>query len=214
MILSKITLLIADDHVIIRRGLKFLLESHFGKINIHETDSNKGILSALIQNNFTHLVLDMQLTDGNVIEIFNEVHRQYPELPILIYSMSPEEIFGKRMMQLGAAGYLNKQSSEDEVIRAMDSFFKEKKYMSQKLSQLISSENKKKKENPFEILSEREMEVLLMLLKGKGVKEIASHLDLKSNTVATFKARIFDKLGVNNIIDLQQTAKLYNLPTG
>jgi DNA-binding NarL/FixJ family response regulator len=214
MILSKITLLIADDHVIIRRGLKFLLESHFGKINIHETDSNKGILSALIQNNFTHLVLDMQLTDGNVIEIFNEVHRQYPELPILIYSMSPEEIFGKRMMQLGAAGYLNKQSSEDEVIRAMDSFFKEKKYMSQKLSQLISSENKKKKENPFENLSEREMEVLLMLLKGKGVKEIASHLDLKSNTVATFKARIFDKLGVNNIIDLQQTAKLYNLPTG
>ncbi|MEZ5068886.1 MAG: helix-turn-helix transcriptional regulator [Bacteroidia bacterium] len=66
----------------------------------------------------------------------------------------------------------------------------------------------------FENLSEREMEVLLMLLKGKGVKEIASRLDLKSNTVATFKARIFDKIGVNNIIDLQNSARLYNLPVG
>lgn len=206
---SNISLLIADDHVIIRRGLKFLLETHFGKIKITETDSTKGILSALKHTAFTHLILDMQLTDGNILEIFGQVHEKYPSLPVLIYSMSPEEIFGKRMLQLGASGYVNKQCSEDEVIRAMEIFFSGRKYMSQ-----ITSENKKKKENPFENLSEREMEVLLMLLKGKGVKEIASRLDLKSNTVATFKARIFDKIGVNNIIDLQNSARLYNLPVG
>lgn len=214
MSFSQISLLIADDHVIIRRGLKFLLETHFGKINITETDSNKGVLSAIQQNLFTHLILDMQLTDGNLLEIFTQLHESYPHIPVLIYSMSPEEIFGKRMIQLGAAGYLNKQSSEDEVIRAMELFFSDRKYISQNLSNHLVSENKKYNSNPFGSLSEREMEVLLMLLKGKGVKEIASHLDLKSNTVATFKARIFDKIGVNNIIDLQHTAHLYNLPSG
>lgn len=96
----------------------------------------------------------------------------------------------------------------------MELFFSGRKYISQNLTNQLSNENSKKKENPFENLSEREMEVLLMLLKGKGVKEIASRLDLKSNTVATFKARIFDKIGVNNIIDLQNSARLYNLPVG
>ena len=156
----------------------------------------------------------MQLTDGNILEIFGEIHQKYPTLPVMIYSMSPEDIFGKRMLQLGAAGYLNKQCSEDEVIRAMELFFSGRKYISQNLTNQLSNENSKKKENPFENLSEREMEVLLMLLKGKGVKEIASRLDLKSNTVATFKARIFDKIGVNNIIDLQNSARIYNLPVG
>ncbi len=211
---SNISLLIADDHVIIRRGLKFLLETHFGKIKITETDSTKGIQSTLKHTAFTHLILDMQLTDGNILEIFGEIHQKYPTLPVMIYSMSPEDIFGKRMLQLGAAGYLNKQCSEDEVIRAMELFFSGRKYISQNLTNQLSNENSKKKENPFENLSEREMEVLLLLLQGKGVKEIASRLDLKSNTVATFKARIFDKIGVNNIIDLQNSARLYNLPVG
>lgn len=75
---SDISLLIADDHVIIRRGLKFLLETHFGKFNIVETDSSKGILDSLEKNNFTHLILDMQLSDGNLLEIFQEIKQQFP----------------------------------------------------------------------------------------------------------------------------------------
>jgi DNA-binding NarL/FixJ family response regulator len=78
---ADLSILIADDHVIIRRGLKFLLETHFGKFNIEETDSSKGILSALTKHRFTHLILDMQLTDGNVLEIFQEIKQQFPQLP-------------------------------------------------------------------------------------------------------------------------------------
>ena len=210
---SDISLLIADDHVIIRRGLKFLLETHFGKFNIVETDSSKGILSSLAKHQFTHLILDMQLADGNLLEIFQEIKQQNPHLPILIYSMSPEDIFAKRLNNLGASGYLNKQSSEEEVVKAMELFFTGRKYVSQKYFDMQHSEKKKKSDNPFSNLSERETEVLLLLLKGKSVKEIASYFDLKSNTVATFKARIFDKIGVNNLMDLQNSARAYNIPT-
>lgn len=209
---SDISLLIADDHVIIRRGLKFLIETHFGKFNIVETDSSKGILDSLEKNNFTHLILDMQLSDGNLLEIFQEIKQQFPLLPILIYSMSPEEIFAKRLNNLGASGYLNKQSSEEEVVKAMELFFTGRKYVSQKYFDQQHGAQKGKSENPFSNLSERETEVLLLLLKGKSVKEIASHFDLKSNTVATFKARIFDKIGVNNLMDLQNSARAYNIP--
>ena len=210
---SDISLLIADDHVIIRRGLKFLLETHFGKFNIVETDSSKGILSSLAKHQFTHLILDMQLADGNLLEIFQEIKQQNPHLPILIYSMSPEDIFAKRLNNLGASGYLNKQSSEEEVVKAMELFFTGRKYVSQKYFDLQHSAAKGKSDNPFSNLSERETEVLLLLLKGKSVKEIASYFDLKSNTVATFKARIFDKIGVNNLMDLQNSARAYNSPT-
>jgi DNA-binding NarL/FixJ family response regulator len=207
-----ITLLIADDHVIIRRGLKFLLESHFNQITIYETDTNKGIVTTLVEKPITHMILDMQLQDGNVLEIFQEIKQLKPDVPVLIYTMSPEEIFAKRLQSLGAAGFLNKQSNEEEVVKAMELFFSGRKYISQKQLDIQNTEQKGKSNNPFSNLSEREMEVLLLLLKGKSVKEIASHFELKSNTVATFKARIFDKIGVNNLMDLQNAARAYNIP--
>ncbi|MBL0047185.1 MAG: response regulator transcription factor [Bacteroidetes bacterium] len=203
--------LIADDHVIIRRGLKFLLDSHFGKFTIYETESTQGILDLMTEKTISHLILDMQLQDGNVLEIFQVLRKKYPDVAILIYTMSPEDIFGKRMLHLGANGFLNKQSPEPEVLRALELFFNNKKYISPVLQDLIAQEQSKKgfSQNPFEQLSDRETEVLNYLLKGAGVKEIAEQLDLKANTVATFKARLFDKLGVSNLIDLQNLARVY-----
>lgn len=203
--------LIADDHVIIRRGLKFLLDSHFGKFTVFETESTQGILDLMSEKTISHLILDMQLQDGNVLEIFTELRKKYPDVSILIYTMSPEDIFGKRMLHLGATGFLNKQSPEPEVLRALELFFNNKKYISPVLQDLINQEQSKKgfSQNPFEQLSDRETEVLNYLLKGTGVKEIAEQLDLKANTVATFKARLFDKLGVSNLIDLQNLARVY-----
>lgn len=204
--------LIADDHVIIRRGLKFLLNSHFGELPIQETETTQGLLKLMGEHTFTHLILDMQLQDGNVMEVFSDLRKKYPDVQILIYTMSPEEVFGKRMLHLGANSFLNKQSNEPEVIRALHLFFKNKKYVSPQLQDMLSNEQSKKGDhtNPFLHLSDRETEVLMHLLKGAAVKDIAQHFDVKSNTIATFKARIFDKIGVSNIIDLQNAARIYN----
>lgn len=204
-------ILLADDHAIIRRGIKFLIDAHFGKFEVIETETAKSILSLTKEHKPTHLILDMQLQDGNVMEIFQELRKQYPEVLIMIYTMSPEEIFGKRMIQLGANSFLSKQSSEQEMVHALDLFFRGKKYISQNLSDLLVNEQLKKAnpENPIKQLSDRETQVLSYLLKGDGLKEIALKLNVKPNTIATFKARLFDKLGVSNIIDLRNVADIY-----
>ncbi|HRH02881.1 MAG TPA: response regulator transcription factor [Bacteroidia bacterium] len=206
-------ILIADDHVIIRRGLVFLLDSNFGQFEIVEAESTREIFPLLKKHAFTHLILDMQLQDGNVMEIFGELRKEYSSIKILIYTMSPEDIFGRRMIQMGADGFLSKLSPEPDVINALRMFLDGKKYISSNLNDIIETHKNPKtrlQKSPFEQLSTRETAVLIRLLKGQGVKEISRELDIKSSTAATFKARLFDKLGVSNIIDLQSLAQMYN----
>lgn len=207
-------ILIADDHVIIRRGLVFLLDSNFGQFEIVEAESTTEIFPLLKKHAFTHLILDMQLQDGNVMEIFGELRKEYPNIKILIYTMSPEDIFGRRMIQMGADGFLSKLSPEPEVLTALRMFLDGKKYLSSNLNDIIETHKNPKtrlQKSPFEQLSTRETAVLIRLLKEQGVKEISRELDIKSSTAATFKARLFDKLGVSNIIDLQNLAQMYNV---
>ena len=208
-------ILIADDHVIIRRGMKFLLDNHFGKYPVVETESTAGLMQLMKEQSFTHLILDMQLADKNVMEVFPLLVKEYPMVHILIYTMSPEEIFGRRMIQLGALGFLSKQSPEEEVMHALNLFFMGKKYISPQLQDYMNDDRTPdhKSINPIEQLSDRETLVLTYLLKGEGVKEIAGRLDVKANTVATFKARLFDKLGVSNLIDLRNVTEIYNFKT-
>ena len=203
-------ILIVDDHVIIRRGLKFILESNFGISEYFETESCAGLKEILQNEEVTHMILDLQLNDGNVIEILSEIIHMYPDVKILVYTMSPEEIFGARMMSMGVAGFLNKQNNETEVIAALNTFFKGEKYYSQSLSDHMGkSKNKDEGSDPFSELSEREITVMNYLLKGEGIKEISGRLNIKSSTVATFKARIYNKLGVSNVIDLKNLAEVY-----
>lgn len=206
-----LTILLADDHVIIRRGLKYLLDANFSGNTLVETDTVKDLLKQLQTREFSHLILDMQLQDANILEVFGKIKLLQPTASVLIYSMSPEETFGRRMLQLGADGFLSKQSSEEEVIRALRLFFSGRKYISPVLHDFMIEHSFKKSiaENPIETLSERELNVLEYLLKGQGVKEIAVQLELKATTVATYKARIFDKLSVSNIIDLKELTTLY-----
>ncbi len=205
-------ILIADDHSIIRVGMKFILESQFTNFTIDEAENCRELYFRLGQQSYTHLILDLQLQDCNVMNIFPNLKAQYPDLLILIYSMSPEEIFGKRLLQMGAAGFLSKQSSESEVIRALNLFLLGRTFTSDKLKDQLQQESAKgnDSQHPFDNLSEREMVVLNNLLIGKGVKEIAGQLNIKSTTVATYKARIFDKIGVNNLIELQNIARIYH----
>ena len=206
-------ILIADDHVIIRRGLTFLLDTYIGQFEIIEAESTHEIVPLIEKHNFTHLILDMQLQDGNVMEIFSDLRKKYPKVKTLIYTMSPEDIFGRRMIQMGADGFLSKLSQEEEVLHALKLFIEGKGYISTNLQDNITAYKNPKtrvSKSPFEQLSMRETEVLMRLLKGQGIKEISKELDIKNNTAATFKARLYDKLQVSNLIDLQNLATIYN----
>jgi two-component system, NarL family, invasion response regulator UvrY len=202
-------ILLADDHVIIRRGLKLLLDNYFNRDPLIEAESTKDILLQLEKYPITHMILDMQLQDGNVMEILPTIKRKYPQAHILIYTMSSEDIFGVKMLKMGATSFLSKQSDEEEVVKALNLFLSGRTYTSNNLKDILGAV-KNQKSNPLQALSERELSVLGRLLKGESVKEISNQLALKPTTVATYKARIFEKLGVNNIIDLNNIADLNN----
>src|SRR5690349_16709502 len=136
--MHRLTILLADDHVIIRRGLKFVLDAHFSGNVVVETDTVKDMLKLLQKHEFSHLILDMQLQDANILEVFHRVKQLQPRASVLVYTMSQEETFGRRMMQLGADGFLSKQSSEEEMIRALRLFFSGRKYVSSALQDLIT----------------------------------------------------------------------------
>jgi DNA-binding NarL/FixJ family response regulator len=205
-------ILLADDHVIIRRGLKVLIDNYFGTSEWIETDNTKNIIELIKNNSFTHLVLDMQLQDANIIDILAQVKEINPKTPILIYTMSSEDIFGPRMHNFGISAFVSKQSSEEEVIKAFNQFLDNKLYFSEYLQDVLNNQNNNSKnhKNPLNGLSEREFAVLGYLLQGDSIKDISDKLDLKPTTIATYKGRIFDKLGVNNLIDLRNIADLYN----
>jgi two-component system, NarL family, invasion response regulator UvrY len=207
-------ILICDDHSIIRRGLKFILANHFKKFIIVEVHSIKETMLALKKEVPDFAIFDLQLSDGNMIETLPSIVALYPQLDILIFSMSNEEIYAKRILQIGARGFLNKNADEEEVLRALKIFLSGQNYISQKLNDLMVNDlrgnNGKVNENPFVNLSNREIEVTRHLLEGTHVKDISKQMDLHANTVVTYKHRLFEKLSIRTLIDLTNLARVYN----
>lgn len=202
-------ILLADDHVIIRRGFKSLIENHCGPSKWLEADSVNEVLKVLDETSVTHMVLDMQLLNSHILDVLQNIITKYPQIPILIYSMSSEEIYAARLKKMGVKAFLSKQSDESEVIHAMRSFFEGLSYFSQKVKSQFMDKSFKTA-NPMMQLSERELSVLNYLLQGVSVKEISTRLEVKATTTATYKARIFDKLNVSNVFELKELVDQLN----
>lgn len=204
--------LVADDHVIIRRGLRNLLMDHLRPCEVHEAGSCAELLSQLPRRNHHLLLLDLQLGDGSAIDVVDRIRAHHPGLRVLVYSMGPERIYAQCLLRMGCSGYLDKQSSEEEVLRAV---LQGRRYLSHELEMRFLQQTPTQgaaSPDPFATLSDREMLVMEELLKGIGVKEIADRLHLQPTTVATYKARLFDKLGVSNVLDLQRLIEAHRDP--
>jgi DNA-binding NarL/FixJ family response regulator len=126
--------------------------------------------------------------------------------------MAPVEIFGKRLINMGVSGFLSKQENETEVVKALQLILQRRQYLSPAMQELLNQKKQPSNNpnNPFDDLSEREISVANYLLKGYRVKEISNMLDIKLSTVATYKARIFEKLGVTNKMDMKRLAEIYH----
>lgn len=206
-------ILIADDHAVIRTGLKYLLDRHFKDAVTGEADACSTLISCLEKDSYTHLILDMQLGDCNSLDRIPEILSRFPNLLVMVYTMSPEAIYGKRVLQMGVLSFLSKEEEEETLNTALRLFLEGRPYVSETLKSTMEQEHGRagQSANPFDELSEREMEVLRFMLQGMRVKEIANRLDLKMSTVATYKVRIFEKLNVNNVADMQRLADVYHL---
>ncbi len=197
-------ILIADDHSMIRKGLKLFIQLNLGYKSIHEASSCSELMSALVKKKYTHLVLDIILSDGSTLEVIPNIRRVYPELNVLVFSMQPAEVYGEAIKQYGIHYYLSKSVGEEEMLQVLQRFLHNE-------TPPDKNNGVQFHDNPFKALAPRELEILHYVLKGMGTKEIADTLNLKMNTVSTLKTRIYEKTNAGNIKELMELATLYNV---
>ena len=205
--------LIVEDHSIVIKGLKIIFEKEFIGYSPDIVSSMTEMMKALKNNDYCLVVLDMQLEDGVSLNIIPDVMKLYPSLDILIFTGYPEEVYAQRLFSYGVKGYLNKNSEEKEIIYALHTILAGKTYFSENYKNILlgKNENGYSTSNPFDLLSQRELETALLLLQGKRSSQICSELNIQPSTVTTYKIKIFTKLGVNNVVDLEKLANLYHV---
>ena len=197
-------ILLADDHSMIRKGLKLLLQLHLGFTQVSEVVSCNELMKELAKKKYSHLVLDIILSDGSTLEILPNIQKLYPDLKIMVFSMQPAEVYGKALRGYGIDHYLPKTTPEEETILLLRRFL---------LNEHPGRDaaGVRYPNNPFSALAPRELEILHYVLKGFGTKEIAETLNVKMNTISTVKNRIFEKTLTSNLKELIELATLYNV---
>lgn len=209
------TILVADDHSIVRYGLTKIIATLPGPITVSTVEAVDDVINVLLKQPFDLLILDINLPGGNSIQMLHAIRLQRPSIMILIFSAYDEKMYAIDYLLAGADGYLSKNSSEEETKLAIQTLLKREKYMSavtrqQMLNKL--NQHKNPETNPFAALSVREIEVMNLLIKGIPLQKIAEMLHIQVSTVSTYKTRIFSKLEVNSIIELLEKIRLYNVP--
>ena len=148
----------------------------------------------------------------DTIGLMEIIHKQYAELKVLIFSMRAEKIYAKRFLKAGAKGFVSKEAPLEEIIKAVNLVLSNKRYISDSLADYLADESlSTKTDNPFSRLSAREFEIASLLLTGVTISSISKSIDIRVSTVGTHKTRLFDKLGVTNLLELKELATSYNV---
>lgn len=192
-------ILIADDHAVVREGLKQILSQIDEIASITEAENGINVIDLALNQKFDLILLDISMPGKSGFEILNYLKQIKPELPILIISVHPENQYAKRVLKAGAAGYISKFASPEELKQAIITSIKGEKYISRELAQeLAMGLMKNKSKNPTESLSNREFEVMRLIASGKTVSEIADEICLSIKTISTYRSRILSKMNFKN----------------
>jgi len=198
-----IKILICDDHAVVRQGLRQIVED-CNDINIAgEAESGEELIRLIDKDNIDVIVLDIAMDGIGGIEALKEIKFKKPELAVLMLSMHPEDQYAIRVLKAGASGYLTKKSAPDELVQAIRTVAKGKKYITASVSEkLVSNLNIDEDTEPHETLSDREYQVFIKLAEGKTVGQVAKNLHISVKTVSTYKSRVLEKMGAGNVADL------------
>jgi len=207
-----IRVLIADDHTVVRQGLKQILSTDPQLSVVAEAANGNEVLRALEHTKVDVLILDITMPGRNGLDVLKEIKRMKSSLPILVLSMHPEDQFAIRVLRAGADGYITKESAPEELVGALRKVCNGGKYVSAELAEKLAVFIEDQKGvSPHEKLSDREFEVLRMLALGKTVTEVADELLLSVKTVSTYRSRVLDKLKMSTNAELTRYALQNNL---
>ena len=195
--------LIADDHAILRRGLKEILAEEFDVAGFGEANNASQVLELIHRQNWDILILDITMPGRSGLEVLKEVKHEYPRLPVLVLSIHPEDQFAIRTLKAGAAGYMTKENAPEELIKAIKKVLGGGKYVSSSLAEKLAAElTADAGKPPHDALSDREYQVMRMIASGKTVRVIADELSLSVKTVSTHRARLLEKMKMKNNAEL------------
>ncbi len=205
-------ILIADDHPVVRHGLKQILAMDPEMVVVGEAKNGNEALELARKLEWDVAILDYSMPGRSGLELLKEIRREYPGRPVLILSMHPEELHATRVLKAGGAGYISKESASEELTAAIRKVMKGGKYVSPGLAERLAFELAPDTQKPLhETLSDREYRVMWLLASGKQINQIAKEMFLSPNTVSTYRARILRKLQLSNNAQLVQYAVRHQL---
>ncbi len=211
--IAAMKILLADDHAVVRRGLRQILADEFKRAAFGEARNAQEALDLVWKENWDVVVLDITMPGRSGLEVLREIKKSRPRLPVLVLSMHPENQFALRVLRRGASGYMTKESAPDELVGAIKKVLAGGRYVSaslaEKLASYVSSNESQKPAQ--ELLSDREFQVLRLIASGKIVSEIAKELSLSVKTISTYRTRILEKMKLRNNAELMHYAMQHQL---
>ena len=198
-----IKIIIADDHPIVRAGMKQIISEASNLTVADEADDGRKLLSKIREAHFDVVILDITMPHMDGLDVLKQLKIEKPKLPVIVLSIHPEDQYALRVLKAGAAGYVTKASAPDELINAIRKVYRGGKYISPAIAEkLVFQLDSNFEEMPHEALSDREYQVLCMLASGKTVTEMADELALSVKTISTYRARILEKMDMKNNAEL------------
>ena len=194
--------LIADDHPVVRRGVRQTLTDEFPECEIVEACTAGELMSLVRSGTWNVVILDISLPDRNGLDVLKELQADYPHLPVVGLSMHPEAQLDVRMMKAGASAYVTKESASEDLTQAVRLALARRRYMSPALTERLALEAVLEDGSKTLVLSDREMQVLCLIAEGKNLTEISEVLILSVKTISTYRARLLEKLKVKTNADL------------
>jgi len=204
--------LIADDHALMRKGLKETLEEEVGAMTFGEAENSAQVLELVSKQKWDLVLLDINMEGRSGLDALADIRKLRPKLPVLILSMYPEQEFAVRALKLGAAGYVSKRLASDELVAAVRKALEGGRYITPAVAEQLAADlHREPNRAPHEILSNREFQIMQMIAAGKSLKQIAVELHISVKTVGTYHGRLLSKMQMTTDIEVTRYALMNKL---